>query len=257
MAANKLTLKVLYSQIEALKEEFRKEALKLKDTIRQQDQKIEILENWIITEKSESPEKSEKLVKTKKCMTCESTFKTSSELEIHVRDHHEDHPKTVCHICGKTFVSEWRLTKHQRIHEDKFTKTCKYFKNRVHCPFEELGCKFRHEFLIKEIDDIIERTAAKDDEEEKNATKENKKKIYSSVDDHDVTEFDSMNFETSSQIGDQTLDICAEYLKGISYEKEYVGFDKTVENIVAARATTDGPERTAPARNPCGFTVPT
>ena len=129
MAANKLTLKVLYSQIEALKEEFRKEdLLKLKDTIRQQDKKIEILEKWIIREKSESPEKSEKLVKTKKCMTCESTFKTNSELEIHVRDHHEDHSRTVCHICGKTFVSEWRLTKHQRIHEDKFTKTCKYFK---------------------------------------------------------------------------------------------------------------------------------
>ena len=59
------------------------------------------------------------------------------------------------------------------------------------------------------------------------------------MDDHDVTEFDSMNFETSSQIGDQTLDICAEYLEGISYEKEYVGIDKTVENIVAARANRE------------------
>ena len=55
-------------------------------------------------------------------------------------------------------------------------------------------------------------------------------------------EFDPFNMETSSQIGgmehlDQTSDICAEYLKGTSEQKEYDDndLDNTVENIVATR----------------------
>ena len=37
------------------------------------------------------------------------------------------------------------------IHVQKFTKSCKYFKGNVICPFEELGCKFRHEEYKKDI----------------------------------------------------------------------------------------------------------
>ena len=32
-----------------------------------------------------------------------------------------------------------------RGHESKATKVCKYFKKKMHCPYEESGCKFRHQ----------------------------------------------------------------------------------------------------------------
>ena len=38
-----------------------------------------------------------------------------------------------------------------QIHVQKFTKICKYFTGNIGCPFEELGCKFRHEEHRKDI----------------------------------------------------------------------------------------------------------
>ena len=45
-------------------------------------------------------------------------------------------------VNDKTFLTEWRLKKHERIHLDKVKTDCIYFKNKVNCPFENLGCKF-------------------------------------------------------------------------------------------------------------------
>ena len=42
------------------------------------------------------------------------------------------------------FFTEWRLRKHRKIHSDEKTRPCLYFKNQIRCPFDELGCKFRH-----------------------------------------------------------------------------------------------------------------
>ena len=46
-----------------------------------------------------------------------------------------------------------------QLHVHKFTKSCKYFKGDIDCPFEELGCKFRHDQDREEIFDKISDTA--------------------------------------------------------------------------------------------------
>ena len=39
--------------------------------------------------------------------------------------------------------TKWRLRKHLNVHDtDRY---CHYFNNQMVCPFEEIGCKFRHE----------------------------------------------------------------------------------------------------------------
>ena len=40
-----------------------------------------------------------------------------------------------------------------RIHLQLFTKACKYFEANTICPFEELGCKFKHDVHIKDTYD--------------------------------------------------------------------------------------------------------
>ena len=77
-----------------------------------------------------------------KCTQCEKTFSKNCELERHIIDHHDYKPFD-CEKCGKTFVLRWRLRKHLSGHE---TQTlCHYFNNDKECPFEKIGCKFRHE----------------------------------------------------------------------------------------------------------------
>ena len=78
---------------------------------------------------------------------CEYKFRTFSELELHIKDKHVNFQAKCCDQCGKTFVTAWRLRKHMRIHSQIFTRTCKYFKSNTICPFEELGCKFNHDYV--------------------------------------------------------------------------------------------------------------
>ena len=80
-----------------------------------------------------------------KCIICDYRFRNFSDLELHIKDKHIHYQGNDCEKCGKTFVTAWRLKKHMRIHAQNFTKSCKYFKGNVVCPFEELGCKFRHD----------------------------------------------------------------------------------------------------------------
>ena len=49
-----------------------------------------------------------------------------------------------CNKCDKSFYLEWRLKQHSRIHNKK-TKFCHYFNRSQECPFEQFGCKFKHE----------------------------------------------------------------------------------------------------------------
>ena len=50
-----------------------------------------------------------------------------------------------CDLCGKTFVMKWRFKKHTEAHSNKSQKYCHYFNNDKSCPFDEIGCKFRHQ----------------------------------------------------------------------------------------------------------------
>ena len=48
-----------------------------------------------------------------------------------------------CVICGKEFVAKWRLDKHIKSHSER-VKYCHYFNNNKACPYQNVGCKFRH-----------------------------------------------------------------------------------------------------------------
>ena len=49
-----------------------------------------------------------------------------------------------CNKCTKEFTLKWRLKKHLNIHQFE-VNYCHYFNNGKVCPFEEYGCKFKHE----------------------------------------------------------------------------------------------------------------
>jgi hypothetical protein len=86
--------------------------------------------------------KHKELCQAKKCNVCDKTFLENCDLETHIKDNHE--AKTFkCDECGKTFVLKWRLRKHLSVHTTE--KYYHYFNNEKVCPFEEIGCKFRHE----------------------------------------------------------------------------------------------------------------
>ena len=86
-------------------------------------------------------DKHPKCIQPKKCKMCEKTFTKNVELERHIKIHHEAEPFE-CEKCGKTFVLKWRLRKHLSVHETRIY--CHYFNNDKECPFEEIGCKFKH-----------------------------------------------------------------------------------------------------------------
>ena len=81
-----------------------------------------------------------------KCKFCDDRFDKNSDLEVHIKAHHNTVETFKCDQCGKSFVLEWRLRKHQGIHKEGKIKKCHYFNNQKNCPFEELGCMFEHSF---------------------------------------------------------------------------------------------------------------
>ena len=50
-----------------------------------------------------------------------------------------------CTLCDKTFHRKWRLAKHELAHNSLNVKFCHYFNNGKDCPYEEIGCMFKHE----------------------------------------------------------------------------------------------------------------
>ena len=61
-----------------------------------------------------------------------------------------------CETCGKAFYLEWRLKKHAEV-QDRGVHLCRYVKNAQFCPFEEIGCKFRHEKMRQHEQGVIEK----------------------------------------------------------------------------------------------------
>ena len=94
-----------------------------------------------ILSKPDSSEAKKSLMK--KCNLCDETFARNSDFENHMVDTHEAEKKFECEVCGKRFLLQWRLQKHQFIHTGE-AKSCKYFLNNVHCPFDKVGCMFSH-----------------------------------------------------------------------------------------------------------------
>ena len=79
----------------------------------------------------------------KSCAVCSKTFLTNAQLEKHMNKRHDDCRNFECTVSGKKFFLEWRLKKHAQMHT-VIPRTCRYFSNKMPCPFEEIGCKFSH-----------------------------------------------------------------------------------------------------------------
>ena len=82
-----------------------------------------------------------------KCNLCKRTFARNCDLEIHM-DEHEKEKKYRCNSCEKTFHLQWRRNKHEKSHKETDVKLCRYFGNQEPCPYEEIGCMFRHDQSI-------------------------------------------------------------------------------------------------------------
>ena len=78
-----------------------------------------------------------------KCDYCDETFNESWKYETHIETHGIWKNKK-CEICGKGFYLEWRLKQHVNIHKNQNTKNCHYYNNDKFCPYDQVGCKFRH-----------------------------------------------------------------------------------------------------------------
>ena len=82
--------------------------------------------------------------KNLKCEHCEKTFDQNCDLENHLKTH-EQAKRFKCNGCDKLFLLKWRLMQHAKIHEDLNVKFCHFFNNDKSCPYEEIGCMFKHE----------------------------------------------------------------------------------------------------------------
>ena len=77
------------------------------------------------------------------CANCDETFQESWRLELHMKSHGNLSPFK-CDLCERKFYSHWRMKKHKASHNE-LKKCCHYFNNAKICPYEEVGCKFKHE----------------------------------------------------------------------------------------------------------------
>ena len=49
-------------------------------------------------------------------------FRIISELEMHMKEEHEDYPNYECDTCKMKFITKWRLKKHVKMHKFKRIK---------------------------------------------------------------------------------------------------------------------------------------
>lgn len=77
------------------------------------------------------------------CDICDQIFHESWQYEKHLETHSIVKDKN-CETCGKTFYLEWRLNQHLNVHNNPQVRNCHYFNNDKVCPFDAVGCKFKH-----------------------------------------------------------------------------------------------------------------
>lgn len=78
------------------------------------------------------------------CESCEEKFSNSSQMETHLLNVHKMKKIHKCSKCDSSFLLQWRLKKHMKTHGQLQVRTCHYFNNNSECPFNEVGCKFKH-----------------------------------------------------------------------------------------------------------------
>ena len=78
------------------------------------------------------------------CEVCDEKFGARWKLEIHLTEHRIDNLFKYDQ-CNSALFLQSRLRQHMNGHRKPDRKYCHYFNNSKLCPFEVIGCKFRHE----------------------------------------------------------------------------------------------------------------
>ena len=78
------------------------------------------------------------------CESCGEKFSTRSEMEIHLLNLHQKEKIHKCNECDSSFLLQWRLKEHIKTHSQLQVRICHYFNNNSECPFNQVGCKFKH-----------------------------------------------------------------------------------------------------------------
>ena len=181
---------------------------------------LKVLKNRIVKDNSEEPRASERKVSIK-CDECGETFIQACHLEEHMEGH-GNVKQHDCSLCGKQFFLKWRLKKHMELHsENSRTKYCHYFNNAKECPFDKIGCMFRHEnskkcnfeecnrklcqFTHKEIH-VDERAAGESIEDS------NEEVNYGCVEAVNTTIDESLNTESEEEIGSGQCHLCMSFI---------------------------------------------
>ena len=153
--------------------------------------------------------------KTYNCRNCEETFDECWKMEKHLKLH-EDARKFNCKVCGKDFHTAWRLKKHTESHT-KVEKFCHYFNNGKMCPYDDLGCMFKHEdsdkckyetycnfnlcqykhnennIIIEEIDEKVESNDDVDSIVDSESESESDNDNDDALTDNDASDFEEVN----------------------------------------------------------------
>ena len=139
-------------KLEELIGENKKKIDEVESNLLEQKQMIHIVESGFKCEECDKTfvKKQEKRTHIKKCHpkhfsceVCDKVFSESWKLETHLESHSK--PKSnICDVCGKKFFLEWRLRQHVNVHENHKIQNCHYYNNAQECPFERVGCKFKH-----------------------------------------------------------------------------------------------------------------
>ena len=113
------------------------ESTNLEDRMDTIDQELNCMKESINTTRTDNSSKIS-------CKDCGETFAANFQLENHMVKSHGKDKSHSCDICGKDFFLRWRLRKHLDVHDEN-VKICRYFRDGILCPFDEVGCKFKHE----------------------------------------------------------------------------------------------------------------
>ena len=83
--------------------------------------------------------------KSKTCRICEQHFEENFKLEEHLINVHKKSKGYNCMQHNCSLILKWRLKKHEEGHRSGIqVKTCHYFNNNKICPYEIVGCMFKH-----------------------------------------------------------------------------------------------------------------
>ena len=77
------------------------------------------------------------------CGFCDLIFRESWQYEMHLESHNKT-KENKCEVCGKEFYLEWRYRQHVNTHTNPLVRKCHFFNNNKECPYEIVGCKFKH-----------------------------------------------------------------------------------------------------------------